>query len=261
MSWETFRRLWRWGNGLALLGVLQFAGCLILAVQLYPGGSPLDEHTVGYSFGGNFLSDLGRHVAWSGVPNTWASLLFNGSLLLLAATLVPFFLFLPLHASDRAGTLWIATGFGLLSCWGLAGLGCTPYDAHLGAHMRALMWWSIPLLVSLLIHFWALLGSEECSPLYALVSLAVALLVAAYLVRTLIFGLPPHSQDDADSLLTSIVLQKYVLLACVGWYFVFSARGLFVLQDPGTVRESRVDDAAQEYLRRLRQGTGGDVPE
>ena len=170
---------------------------------------------------------------------------------MLAAAQLPYFLFLPLHAPDRAALLWVAAGFGIVSCGGLAGVGLTPYDRFLDAHLTALMWWIVPLLTALVFHFLALLESNECSPVFPLVSLALALLVAAYILRTLVFGLPPHTDEDATSLLKSIALQKYVLFVSVGWYLLFSVRMLLTIEAPLPVRESTLDQEANQYLRQL----------
>ena len=253
MSWDTFLRLWRWGNAISLLGVLQFVGCLTLAMLQYAGGSPLDRDAAGYSFHGNYLSDLGRSMAWSGAANDRAAALFNTSLVVLAVAQVPFFLFLPLHAPDRILVLSVAAILGLGSCAGLAGVGLTPYDLHLSAHLMSLMGWIAPLLVALVIHALAIFTSDECSPLFALLSLGLAALIAYYAIRTAAFGLPPHAGTDTAGLVKSIVLQKYVLFACVAWYFVLSVRMLLLVRPPVTTDEANLDDMANRYLQRLQR--------
>jgi hypothetical membrane protein len=250
MSWDAFVRLWRWGSAISLLGVLQFLICLALAMQWYAGGSPLNERAAGYSFYGNFLSDLGRTVTWSGAPNNASASLFNTSLVILAVAHVPFYLFLPLHAADRTIPLLAAAALGITSCVGLAGVGLAPYDIHLRAHVVWLLWWIIPLCLALVIHALAIFSSEECSPLFALVSLGLALLVGAYAIRTAAYGLPPQS-NDPTALAKSIALQKYVLFGCLAWYGVFSLRMLVAIRPPEGLRKPDQDEATQAYLRRL----------
>lgn len=126
--------------------MLQFLGCLGLAVQWYAGGSPLDPQVPGYSFSGNYLSDLGRNVAWSGASNQASAVLFNASL-----------------------------------------------------------------------------------------------------------GLPSQLPGDAALLSKSIVLQKYVLFGCVGWYCVFSLRMLLVMRPPEMNQFTDRDKSTEEYVRRLRR--------
>jgi hypothetical protein len=76
MQWETGIRLWRWGNAVSCFGVVQFLCLCLLATAAYPGGTIAEHNTAGYSFSENFLSDLGRSVAWCGESNTTAQLLF-----------------------------------------------------------------------------------------------------------------------------------------------------------------------------------------
>jgi hypothetical membrane protein len=251
MSWDTIVWLWRWGNAISLLGVLQFLGCLGLAVQWYAGGNPLHPRATGYSFEENYLSDLGRGVAWSGAPNRVSALLFNASLVVLAATQVPFFLSVPLHVPDRALPLWGVAALGVVSCVGLAGVGLAPYDSHLRAHVTFLLWWIVPLLIALIIHALAIFSSDECSPLFSLISLGLVLLVGAYAVHTVAYGFPPQLQGDATLLAKSIVLQKYVLFGCVGWYCIFTLRTLILLRASETKPYADRDRSAEEYARRL----------
>jgi hypothetical membrane protein len=158
---ETFARLWRWGNAVCFLGVLQFLVCTTLAMLNYPGGTLVDRHSVGYALFANYLSDLGRTVACSGSANGVSAALFNTSIVLLGVSTVPFFVFLPLHAPDRARLLWTAAAFGVLSAFGLIGIGLTPYDKHLAAHLEAHFWWILFFLIAVFLHFLALLQSEE----------------------------------------------------------------------------------------------------
>ncbi|HEX6464585.1 MAG TPA: hypothetical protein VFZ98_09040 [Vicinamibacterales bacterium] len=52
----------------------------VAAMLVYPGGTPLDAATVGYSLSRNFLSDLGTTVAFNGRSNQPGALLFVLSL-------------------------------------------------------------------------------------------------------------------------------------------------------------------------------------
>ena len=69
----------------ACLGLLQFLLALAYAITHYPGG---------YSFFGNFLSDLGRTRA-SGEDNMLCSQVFNRSIVALGLSLLPFFALVP----------------------------------------------------------------------------------------------------------------------------------------------------------------------
>jgi hypothetical protein len=73
-----------------------------MAMLLYPGGTIRDPSTSGYSFFQNFLSDLGRTVAWGGQPNYRSAFLFVTSFVILALALAgSFVVFIRLFSSSR----------------------------------------------------------------------------------------------------------------------------------------------------------------
>ncbi len=73
-----------------------------MAMLLYPGGTIRDPSTSGYSFFQNFLSDLGRTVAWGGQPNYRSAFLFVTSFVILALALAGSFVaFVRLFSSSR----------------------------------------------------------------------------------------------------------------------------------------------------------------
>ena len=250
MSWETFQKLWRWGNAISLAGVLQFLVCVPLAMIWYAGGSPFQEQADGYAFFANFLSDLGRTVAWSGQANGASSIVFNGSLIVLAVSQVPFYLFFPLHAADKTVPLLCAAALGIVSCGGLIGVGLTPYDLYLRSHIVCLLWWIGPLTIALIIHAWAIFSSQECSPFFAVLSLGLALLLGTYAIRTAAYGAPP--MGEMSELARTIALQKYAVLGCVGWYGIFSLRMLVLIRPPDQPSVRSLDEAATAYMRQLR---------
>lgn len=71
----------------ALLFVIVAAGSAGTSMLQYPGGTPLDSSTRGYSISQNFLSDLGMTVAYNGQSNGLGAALFVLSLLLLVVGL------------------------------------------------------------------------------------------------------------------------------------------------------------------------------
>jgi hypothetical membrane protein len=224
MTLETGMRLWRWANALTCLGVVQFLCLCTLAMLWYPGGTLLQENTVGYSFSENFLSDLGRTVSWSGQPNGTAATLFNTAVVVLAVSLIPFFLFLPAHAPDRSTVLWVAAVFGVGSALALMAIGLTPYDTHFVAHHRALCFWVIFLLATVILHFWALYTSEECASFLAVFSLGFAFLIGSYMLRGLDLFLASLFRSASVAVPGSVKMQKWVVLGAVCWYLVFGLR-------------------------------------
>jgi hypothetical protein len=255
MDRETGIRLWRVGNVLSCVGVVQFLALTALAMCC------------------NFLSDLGRLTSWSGTANWAAMLLFNGSLALLAISLLPFFWFLRLHAPDRAGLLRIAAGLGFVSTLALIGIGLTPYDLVNRQHNTVLAVWLTTSLVAVSLHAVALANSRETPQWYALFSMLVAVLLAAYACLAFsALGLRPTRLDHGppepgqgnpvthglvrfifggSNISQAATAQKYVVLADLAWFFVFSwrtARSEALRPDE---RSLDLQQAAEDYLRRM----------
>ena len=135
---SSFSRLHLLVSLVACAGILQFLASLFLAVNLYAGGTGDQPELKGYSWTGNFLSDLGRTRAWSGSDNASSARMFNRSVLLLGSSLLPFFAVLPSVLERNRAAIWLA---GTLSACGLVGIGLTPYDRHFVAHHIALGVW------------------------------------------------------------------------------------------------------------------------
>jgi hypothetical membrane protein len=254
MNLETGIRLWRWGNAVSCFGVVQFLCLCALAAVWYPGGTLLERDTVGYSFSENFLSDLGRTQSWSGQPNATACVLFNTAAVVLGVSIIPFFLFLPLHAPDQSRILWIAAGSGVASALALTGIGLTPYDVRFEAHHTALFFWVVFLLVTVLLHAGAFLMSEGASPLFGVLSLGLVGVIVLYLLGGIEFLLSSSLGSREQAFVGFVSTQKYVMLAAVAWYLVFSVRMVCTTEFPSADRDSTVDLTAEAYSKWLEEG-------
>ena len=151
----------------AWCGMFQFLVGVHWAMQVYPGG---------YSFGSNFLSDLGRTVSEFGVPNP-SCVLFNLSVVILGTALLGFFVFVP-SMTDEAQ--WWVCGPGILSAIGVVGIGLTPYDKFFGPHMVALVMWLGPMVVLLLAHVVTTTVTGRGATLTRLIALATIFAVIGY---------------------------------------------------------------------------------
>jgi len=236
MNLDTGIRLWRWGNAVSCFGVAQFLCLSILAMQSYPGGTMVNPETPGYSFSENFLSDLGMTLSWSLKPNGTASLLFNTAVVVLGFSIIPFFLFLPTHASDQWESLRIAAAFGVISALALVAIGLSPFDVHPGGHVAALVLWVMSLSSAAVLHFGALCGSKKCSPLLAVLSLGLVMAICLYMVDG------------------SAIVQKCLVLCALVWYMVFGVRMARTTELRPPERDDPLDRVAEAYLRRLHGG-------
>ena len=254
MQLETGIRLWRWGNAVSCFGVIQFLCLCLWATAAYPGGTLVEHNTVGYSFSENFLSDLGRSVAWSGESNATAEGLFTTAMVVLGLSIIPFFLFLPLHAPDKSQILWIAAVFGVGSALSLIRIGLTPYDLYFEAHHTALFFWIVCLLAAVVLHAWALFTSEECSTAFAFLSLALALVVGLYLIRGMEFALTARFGSASDALGKFATMQKYVVASAVGWYLIFGIRMVSTTDLRPAKRDATSDYMAEQFAAWLERG-------
>ena len=116
---------------------LQFVVLVGLAMAFYQGGTWWDPTTSGYTFGRNFLSDLGMTRAYSGETNYVSCVMFTIALTSLGLGLVPFawtwrrFAF----TQGRAVAAGHASAvLGTLCGLAFAGIGVTPFDLALHAH-------------------------------------------------------------------------------------------------------------------------------
>ncbi len=158
--------------GLLLVGTL-------IAMAHYPGGTPWNADTDGYSFCCNFLSDTGRAIARCGEPNPEGRWTFLATLVTGALLLVPYAWYLPqMYLEDRRR---IALGRVLLlcSCLGMAVIGLAPFDTAPAWHMFGVLSAFLPVLFAIALYMWKLHGQKRLSRRMTVVfSILVALLVA-----------------------------------------------------------------------------------
>lgn len=239
-SWPT---VWRRGNWLAFLGVSQFVAGVIVASWLYGGEG-------GYSFLGQYTSDLGRLRTHGGNSNLACAIVFNSSICILGVATTPCFLFLPTHAPDRVGWLTCAAGCGIVSSLALVGIGLTPYDRLFTLHHVALVVWIVSLLCACSLHAWALLTSREGMGLIALASVGLAILLVSYLLRGLEFVVIGGRSQSGDPHSAAILAQKQVVVAALAWYAACSVRML--IWPPEGIRTTKSKSRAPAYIPRRR---------
>ncbi len=113
--------------------MLQFAQGIWMAMEHYPGGfNPVSQ----------FLSQLGS--------NSRTAPYFTRATVVLGVSLWPFFYSIVHKFGDEApGHAVLFSGYGIISSWGLCGIGVTPYNEDPVFHMTAIAVWLIPMLLML----------------------------------------------------------------------------------------------------------------
>jgi ferredoxin len=117
---------------------VQFYVLTTLAMALYPGGALYDTSTEGYTFFGNFLSELGITASYEGEPNIPSALVFTLSLSTLGTGLGVFFVAVQQRLRGSPAIRGVARGasvFGIASGLSFIGVAATPADRLLEMHM------------------------------------------------------------------------------------------------------------------------------
>ena len=215
---------------------LAFGVATLLAVGSmlrYPGGTPSDPPTAGYSIHRNFLSDLGMTVAYDGRTNLLGASLFVVSVVLVvAATGAVLFAFVRrCSTSDHARRFARSAGaLGAVACLAFLGIAFTPENRVMRLHVDLTMLvFRIAPIVTLLFTV-AMKGSGAFHPRAIQASAMLTIVLVAYVVL-LEWG---PAVTTPDGLVVQAVAQKLV----TGAFMI----AVLVASFPGTVKGSPVRD-------------------
>lgn len=157
---------------LAILGTVQSYIIPVIAMIFYTGGTDSNHLSPGYSFWENLLSDLGRIYAYSGQLNIISSTLYNISLFMMGAFLVPYFLVVPSYFKGLKEARWFSIAGsigGIFLCTMLIGASVTPADLLIDIHlMFGMLAFFVGLPVSILFAF-AIFLNKNFPNLYAII--------------------------------------------------------------------------------------------
>ncbi len=209
----------------ALVGLAQFLVAITYAIAYYPSG---------YSFFGNFLSDLGSSAS----PGV--SRLFNRSIVLLGLSLLPFFTLVPSTVDSSGRTSWVFGIGGAVSAAGLIGIGLTPYDVYTTAHNVALAMWLGPMFVLAILYLTLAFSSDNASP--GLIACTASLILAV-----LVYGAAGfHS--------AYVTMQKVTVLLSILWFIVLATRVMLTSVTQISTRRQQIEHLADLYVKRLERG-------
>ena len=140
---------------LTRLAMLWYVACTGASILAYPGGTPSDPSTHGYSLLHSPLSTLGRTVAWNGQSNSLGAALFVIGLTPAGAALVLFFLtVLPLFDAPKT-SIWLARigcSAGIVAGLAYVIVAWAPTDLHPRLHgLSNLLAWRACLVASVLL--------------------------------------------------------------------------------------------------------------
>ena len=128
-----------------MFGVVQFFLLTFAAAFVYPGG---------FDYFGYFFSDLGAVIAKNGETNYLSSALFSIALVIVAVTLIPFWLIMwSSFAKSKPEKIMsiLGSSFGVASFPFLIGVALSPIDTQLDTHITVtLIFFSLFVLATLL---------------------------------------------------------------------------------------------------------------
>ena len=214
---------------LPIIAITIFFFCCVIAALIYPGSHKeiIGYQSDYYSFTHNFLSELGSlktntdeiNSAIIQKDNTPSMLLFNGSLILIGATLMLFYYnFRKVFAfiEDSSNSILyskITMPVGLLAGFFYAGVGLVPHDLHFGAHVFFANSAFLTLFFLCLLHSITVYHSNFLSNSYVIGYLAFCVVLFVYL-RIIFFGpqIGPRKIYSEADLMLQVIAQKSIVL-------------------------------------------------
>ena len=190
----------------------------ITAMFLYPGGNLHDFEQIGYSFTRNFFSDLGLTISHSKVPNTFACILFNTSLIICGLTFS--MLFYKIKDVFKYNLLSkLATFFGVLGGLSYIGVALTPSNLLLDLHIFFAHSIFRFLFISSFLYSILIFKTESFENKYGYGFITFALMVFIYV---LISELGPDPRTSPNALLLQAVSQKIIAIWILFSIYMYS---------------------------------------
>ena len=191
----------------------------IIAMLSYPGGTYLDDTTIGYSFTRNFLSDLGRTLSYPGEINFLSSQLFNMTLILAGLVFANFYLYVHkvLVEDNQQALSLIGSFFGILGGFSLTGVGLTPADLYLDMHIICANWLFRFFFVASLCYSVVIYRHPQFENKYAMGYLVFTFSILLYII---ISELGPDPKIDHFALTLQVVSQKLILLILMAAIYI-----------------------------------------
>ena len=191
----------------------------IIAMLCYSGGTYLDHLNPGYSYTGNFLSDLGRTMSFSGEVNFLSSQLFNMALILSGWIFAAFYFRVhKVFATKNQHTLaLIGSFFGVLGGLSLMGVGLTPADLYLDLHIICANWLFRFFFLASLCYSMVIFRHPQFENKYAIGYLVFTFSILIYIIISE-FG--PDPTVDLFALTLQVVSQKMILLILMAAIYI-----------------------------------------
>lgn len=199
-----------------IFGVVQVIILSIFAMLFYTGGTRINPFTSGYTFWMNYISDLGRSIAYSGVPNTVSQIFFIIMELIWVSTFIVLLIFLSASLIGSQKRKWLGASGGIsavISGLVLIGTVLSPEDIYPELHMVFALGYYLTMALMAIFIALAIIVEKKFSIKYAILFIILALFLLIYAIISLI-GL--NFPLTSELLILYVVGQKvitYTLLA------------------------------------------------
>ncbi|MFX1444962.1 MAG: hypothetical protein ACFFHV_16240 [Promethearchaeota archaeon] len=208
---------------LASIACIQTIILTIIAMFFYAGGTVRDPTYPGYSFWGNYFSDLGRTVAFSGRSNLISMVIFTIALCIMVPLSIPFFVAIPhffREQRDEKRLSILGSIFGIVSALLMLGVAFTPWDLYEEAHNLFARTSFIASFIMALLFTITILKNNVYPNRYAFVYIAFLIFMGIHLV--LIFFVVDYTTEES-----------YVIYASTQKIMVYSFFVCFLIQSYG----------------------------
>ncbi len=211
---------------LSVIGMIQALVLLPVSIIAYTGGSAVDPDSPGFSLLYNFLSDLGRSVAYSGNSNLISSLIFNTSLFFTGVLLIPYFIALPKIFQGTREPYWfsiLGSVIGVFFALTFVGGALTPSDIFMETHLMFGALAFISGLPIVIFHTFAILSSPIYPNRYAAIYIALGVVLSIFLYS--IFQTSP-----SEISLVVTIGQKFVVVSIMLCFLLQSLAGKKIIK-------------------------------
>ena len=209
-----------WITTLPRYSIIIFVFLNIFAILLYAGGNINDHSQEGYSFIRNFFSDLGRRYSFSGNSNLISCILFNVSLSIVGLTFMILFYKVKSAFSDYKILIFLATVFGVYSGLSYIGVGFTPADLFLDAHIFFAHWAFRALFAASLLYSILVFKTDGFENKYAYAFIIFGVMVLCYVLYSEVILDDPRLNPTA--LVKHVVAQKIITFWILLSVYIYS---------------------------------------
>ena len=209
-----------WITSLPRYAIISFVLLNMAAMFLYVGGNINNHEQIGYSFIRNIFSDLGRRYSFSGESNLMSCIFFNTSLSIIGLTFMILFYKIKNVFLNNKILISLATLFGIFSGFSYIGVGFTPADLYLEAHIFFAHWAFRALFAASVLYSILIFKTDGFENKYAYAFIVFGIMVFSYVIYSEVVLDDPRINPEA--LVNHVVAQKMIAFWILFAVYIYS---------------------------------------